>query len=230
MGAIAHFQSKNPNIKVIDHKEDAQYLSDNPRLNQIFESDILMKYFPETRFDVLDFYAAFCPISESKADQTVVEGDTLTCGDYSFEVIHTPGHHPGHISLYEPCLKALFVGDMVGMEVPFYNTRSGGVEGYLASIEKYQKLDLDLIIPSHGELIYNPDDLLAEVERKIKSREERIVVALSTSPVGLHELLPTLFRNEALFAFPGTGILLSHLDKLINEGRVRQEEEKYQIT
>ena len=96
MGAIAHFKALNPNIIIIDHEEDASYLSDNQKLNNIFESDLVAQYFPGQRFDVLEFYEAFCPISEANSDRTVVEGDTLTCGDYSFEVLHTPGHHPGH--------------------------------------------------------------------------------------------------------------------------------------
>jgi len=227
MGAIAHFKSLNPTITIIDHEEDAQYLSDNRRLNHIFESDLIPRYFPDKSFNVLDFYKAFCPISEAKSDRTVVEGDILDCGDYTFEVLHTPGHHPGHISLYESNLRALFVGDMVGMEIPFYNSRSGGVEGYLNSLKKYRNLEIDLILPSHGELIYNPYEVLSEIKKKIMSREERIVSALSKSPNTFHELLPTLFRNPALFVFPGIGILSSHLDKLKNEGRIRQEGQKY---
>jgi len=227
MGAIAHFKSLNPNITIINHKEDAQYLSDNQKLNHIFESNLVSQYFPDKSFNVMDFYKAFCPISEAESDRTVVEGDMLNCGDYTFEVLHTPGHHPGHISLYEPNLRALFVGDMVGMEIPFYNSRSGGVEGYLESIKKYRNLGIDVILPSHGELIHNPSEVLSEIEKKIMNREERILSALSKAPNTFHELLPTLFRNPAFFVFPGSGILSSHLDKLKNEVRIRQEGQKY---
>jgi glyoxylase-like metal-dependent hydrolase (beta-lactamase superfamily II) len=227
MGAIAHFKSLNPDIIIIDHEEDAQYLSDNHKLNFIFETDIVAQYFPDQRFDVMEFYEAFCPISEAKSDRTVVEGDILTCGDYSFEVLHTPGHHPGHISLYESNLKALFVGDMAGLDIPFYSSRSGGVEGYINSLKKYQNLELDLILPSHGELIYNPHELLIEIEGKIINREERLLSALSKTSIKFHDLLPILLRNSSLFIFPGTSILLSHLDKLKKEGRIRQEGQEY---
>jgi glyoxylase-like metal-dependent hydrolase (beta-lactamase superfamily II) len=116
---------------------------------------------------------------------------------------------------------------MVGMEIPFYNSRSGGVEGYLESIQKYRNLEIDIILPSHGALIHNPSEVLAEIERKIINREERILSALSKAQNSFYELLPTLFRNPALFVFPGAGILSSHLDKLKNEGRIRQEGQKY---
>ncbi|MBU2511214.1 MBL fold metallo-hydrolase [bacterium] len=229
MGAIAWFLSKQGNIKVITHEADARYLRDNTKLNHIFESDITEKYFPENKFDVIAFYQAFCPISEATEDRTVVEGDTLNCGDYSFEVIHTPGHHPGHISLYEPNVKALFVGDMAGLEVPFYNVRAGGIEGMISTMHKYQKLDIDIIIPSHGELVRNPMEIVETTLSKLKKREERLIAALSNIPVTFKELLPVLFRHEALYVFPGVGILRAHLEKLKKEGTVVEENQGYRL-
>jgi glyoxylase-like metal-dependent hydrolase (beta-lactamase superfamily II) len=43
------------------------------------------------------------------ADRTVADGDTITFGDITFTVIHTPGHSPGGISLVAD--KMVFVGD-----------------------------------------------------------------------------------------------------------------------
>jgi glyoxylase-like metal-dependent hydrolase (beta-lactamase superfamily II) len=42
-------------------------------------------------------------------DRLLEDGDTVKCGNIEFEVIHTPGHSPGGISLYAD--KAVFVGD-----------------------------------------------------------------------------------------------------------------------
>ena len=42
-------------------------------------------------------------------DRTVGEGDTISFGTITFEVIHTPGHTPGGISLHSGDL--VFVGD-----------------------------------------------------------------------------------------------------------------------
>ncbi len=229
MGAIAWFKSKKQSIRVITHEVDAQYLRDNAKLNDVFESDITEKHFPENKFDVIAFYDSFCPISEAIEDQTVVEGDTLRCGDYTFDVIHTPGHHPGHISLYEPQTKALFVGDMAGLEVPFYNVRSGGVSGMVSTIEKYRKLEIDLIIPSHGELVKNPTEIMDKTLLKLKKREERLLDALSNHPTPFKELLPVLFRNEVLYIFPGTGILRAHLSKLKDDGLVIEDDSGYRL-
>jgi hydroxyacylglutathione hydrolase len=45
----------------------------------------------------------------SQADQFIKDGDRISFGQITLEVIHTPGHSPGGISLYTP--KVVFVGD-----------------------------------------------------------------------------------------------------------------------
>jgi hydroxyacylglutathione hydrolase len=46
---------------------------------------------------------------DTPADQFLKDGDRIVFGRITLEVIHTPGHSPGGISLYTP--KDLFVGD-----------------------------------------------------------------------------------------------------------------------
>lgn len=41
------------------------------------------------------------------------EGDNLTFGKQQLEVLHTPGHTPGHVVLYHRQDKVLFVGDVL---------------------------------------------------------------------------------------------------------------------
>ncbi|MEW6441962.1 MAG: MBL fold metallo-hydrolase [bacterium] len=222
MGAIAHFRERLPGLRVVDHETDAPYLRDNTLLERIFDADLVARYFPGKRFSILDFYAAFCPISETTPDRTVTAGEVLACGDFRFEVIHTPGHHPGHISLFERSLGVLFVGDMVGLEVPFYTPSSGGVEGYLGSLRKYLALEPARIIPSHGDLIDHPREAVEGAVRKVERREERLLEALRREPRTFRELLPELVRSPAQHMFPGAAILASHLGKLVREGVVAE--------
>lgn len=46
-------------------------------------------------------------------DRLLDEGDHLTAGALRFEVLDTPGHWRGDISLYEPTASALFTGDAI---------------------------------------------------------------------------------------------------------------------
>lgn len=70
-------------------------------------------------------------------------------------VIHTPGHTPGSISLYEPVRKVLFVGDalrFIGgrlMGPPRSFTQDMGQA--LRSIEKISNLEFDVMLSGHGD-------------------------------------------------------------------------------
>ena len=46
------------------------------------------------------------------ASRIVTDGDMIDLGDRHFEVIHTPGHSPGGIALWETASQVLFSGDI----------------------------------------------------------------------------------------------------------------------
>ena len=46
-------------------------------------------------------------------DRYLKDGDTLTLGKTNFKVLHTPGHTPGHVVIYNQNLKLAFVGDVL---------------------------------------------------------------------------------------------------------------------
>jgi glyoxylase-like metal-dependent hydrolase (beta-lactamase superfamily II) len=43
----------------------------------------------------------------------LVEGDTVTVGDLTLDVYHTPGHTPGHVIFHHPASKLALVGDVL---------------------------------------------------------------------------------------------------------------------
>lgn len=48
-----------------------------------------------------------------KPDEFVDEGDTITFGNTTLEVLFTPGHSAGHISFYNPAASHIFSGDVI---------------------------------------------------------------------------------------------------------------------
>lgn len=46
-------------------------------------------------------------------DHWLQEGDTLTVGQQQLEVLHTPGHTPGHVVLFQRDSGVLFAGDVL---------------------------------------------------------------------------------------------------------------------
>lgn len=152
------------------------------------------------------------------------EGDVVPLGGYRFEVLHTPGHFPGHISLFDRESGILFGGDLVGDIVAWYTPASGGVTGYLASLEKMRAVNPRIILPSHGAVVDDPIGKLDEVRRRLLSREARMLSILSEGPISMVDLIGRMFPNEMIRFFPGTGITESHVQKLLGEGRIRRND------
>ncbi len=100
------------------------------------------------------FYAAFgMERPDIRIDFHLQEGE-LKLGKKTFQVIHTPGHSPGSISLYWPEKKALFTGDVVfPMGVGRTDFPGGDGALLLQSIERLSRLDAEWLLSGHGEVI-----------------------------------------------------------------------------
>ncbi|HBO23677.1 MAG TPA: hypothetical protein DD649_12430 [Providencia sp.] len=57
------------------------------------------------------FYIGDCP--DFTPDYWLEEGDKITCGDISFDVLHCPGHTPGHIIFVNHADKLISMGDVL---------------------------------------------------------------------------------------------------------------------
>ncbi len=82
-------------------------------------------------------------------DILLYDGDRIG----NLHVIHTPGHTPGGICLYDPTTKVLFSGDTVftGGSFGRYDFPGGDRKMLAASIERLTALDVEGLYPGHGE-------------------------------------------------------------------------------
>jgi len=81
------------------------------------------------------------------------DGDSVTAGGRTLKVIHTPGHSPGAICLYDSKDRILFSGDTVFPEGGFGRTDLPGGESYklIESLERLTTFEVDFIFPAHME-------------------------------------------------------------------------------
>lgn len=87
------------------------------------------------------------------ADRYLEEGMTLSFGDISIHVIHTPGHTPGGVCLYIPSEKLVLTGDTLFQEgVGRTDLPGGSTETIISSItEKLLMLPEETVaVPGHG--------------------------------------------------------------------------------
>jgi glyoxylase-like metal-dependent hydrolase (beta-lactamase superfamily II) len=88
---------------------------------------------------------------EFSADGVLKEGMVLDQGDWKLSVMHTPGHSPGCICLYEPSEKVLFSGDTIFQDGNIGRTDmyGGSTEQLVRSIERLTALDVQQLYPGH---------------------------------------------------------------------------------
>jgi hydroxyacylglutathione hydrolase len=90
----------------------------------------------------------------------IIVPDILLAGGEKFgelEIIHTPGHTPGGICLYDPKSKVLFSGDTVFQDGSFGRTDlyGGDSSQLIGSIKKLTLLDVNIMYPGHGDIVNN---------------------------------------------------------------------------
>lgn len=84
------------------------------------------------------------------------EGDVIGGPGGSWRVIHTPGHTPGHVCLYNDSLGALISGDHLlpreTSNVPYYPIPGyGPLRSYLKSLLRIESIKPTVVLPAHGE-------------------------------------------------------------------------------
>lgn len=80
------------------------------------------------------------------------DGDKINIGGRCIQVLHTPGHSPGHMCFWEKDRGYLFTGDLVYKDTLFAYYPSTDPEAYLASLEKVSALPVKRVFPAHHSL------------------------------------------------------------------------------
>ena len=93
------------------HHAEADLLANPTR-----EATLADPYVTDDIFDLLPpapYQSATYQVESGPATRLLSDGDVVDLGDRQFEVIHTPGHSPGGIALWEAATATLFSGDIV---------------------------------------------------------------------------------------------------------------------
>jgi glyoxylase-like metal-dependent hydrolase (beta-lactamase superfamily II) len=82
-------------------------------------------------------------------DRLLSDGDVIDLGDRQFEVIHTPGHSPGGIALYEAATGTLIAGDIVYDGDLVTDTFHSNLDDYRRSLERLARLSISIVHGGH---------------------------------------------------------------------------------
>lgn len=158
-----------------------------------------------------------------EADILLEDGDTVPVGAARLRVIHTPGHSPGHICLYDEGRRLLFSGDhvvegtMTG--TVYIGPPDGSVVQYLSSLERLRALDVEMILPGHGRPILEPQKKIEEILAHHRMRERQMMEVLRTGEKTADQIAEAIYGG--LVAGPmARGAILGRVEKLMHDGLV----------
>ncbi|KUJ40571.1 hypothetical protein ADL25_18660 [Streptomyces sp. NRRL F-5122] len=109
------------------------------------------------------------PVAPYTVDMPLDDGRILRLGDADWEIVRTPGHTPGHLSLWQPDERLLVVGDALSdYDVGWVSRALDGPEAAataLDSLKRLAALDPRVVLPSHGPVPADPDAAFANALR-----------------------------------------------------------------
>ena len=129
------------------HSAEADLLANPTRENTLADP-----YVTDEIFEALppEPYCSKCyAVKKAQATRILEDGDVIDLGDRLFEVIHTPGHSPGGIALYEKATEILFSGDILYDGPLVEDTYHSNAEDYLASMERLSKIPVRIVHGGH---------------------------------------------------------------------------------
>lgn len=160
------------------------------------------------------------------------DGEIIDCGEYSVQLIATPGHVSNHLCFLLREEQILFTGDHV-----LQGTTSvilppdGDMDAYLKALTRLLEIPLKALAPGHGSIMEEPH---AEIQKLIAhrlKREQKVLAGLdSLGASSIDELVLRVYDDVATHLIPwAKKTLLAHLIKLERDKKVSQQNDLWQL-
>jgi glyoxylase-like metal-dependent hydrolase (beta-lactamase superfamily II) len=167
------------------------------------------------------------------------DGEELRLRDRTLRVLHRPGHSPSDTVLHDEARSIALAADHLikhissnpliarplAAEPDFTGPRPRALVDYIASLQLTSEMDLDLVLPGHGEPIADHSALIDKRLRMHDRRAEKIHRLIAEEPRTAHEIALQLWGNVAVTqAYLTLSEVLGHVDLLLADGRVVERE------
>jgi glyoxylase-like metal-dependent hydrolase (beta-lactamase superfamily II) len=173
--------------------------------------------------------------ASAEITRVLTDGDTIEFRDRTLKVHFRPGHSPSDTVFEDEERKMLVAGDhLLGhissnpliVRPPDGGERPQALVTYMESLRETRAMDLDLILPGHGEPVRDHRSLIDQRFEMHERRKAKLYGLIEESPRTAHELAQALWGNIAVTqAYLTLSEVLGHTDLLVNEGRVREVDE-----
>ncbi len=164
----------------------------------------------------------------------------LRLRDRTLHVLHRPGHSPSDTILWDEQRGMLFAGDHllqrissnpvftrpIGADPEDLGVRPRALVTYIASMRRTREMNVDLVLPGHGEPFSDVRGLVEERLRLHDRRASRIHKLITNGIETADEIARAMWGNVAVTqAYLTISEVLGHTELLIEQGRVSERVE-----
>ena len=173
----------------------------------------------------------------SRVDVTRVlrDGDDVVLQDRTLQVGFRPGHSPsdtvfwdrerGHLIAGDHLLGHISSNPLITRRTDGSGERSKALIAYLDSLRLTRAMDLELVLPGHGDPVTDHRKLIDDRFAMHARRADKIHRLVTERPRTAYEIAQALWGNIAVTqAFLTLSEVLGHMDLLLADGRVREHE------
>ena len=134
-------------------------------------------------------------------DRILVDGEILQLGNQAWQILITPGHHPGHTCFLSDA--GLVAGDMLaGFGTILIPPATGDMEVYLEQLERLKNMQPHLAFPSHGPVIALPEKKFNHYIKHRTARHNKVLQAVTDGYSSVSEIAVKAY-DDTPDAHPG---------------------------
>ncbi len=168
------------------------------------------------------------PQLRGRVTRRLADGDVIVLDGpaaESWDVLHTPGHAPGHVCLFDKQSRTLVVGDMVAsVGTILIAPGDGDMKLYIDQLHRLVAMGGSLALPAHGDPIDDPSTLFRKYIQHRLAREAKVLAAVRAAGSGGADsasLVPDAYADTPAYLWPIARLSLEmHLEKLEREGEI----------
>jgi glyoxylase-like metal-dependent hydrolase (beta-lactamase superfamily II) len=171
--------------------------------------------------------------ARAEVTRVLRDGEEMRFRDRTLRVHHRPGHSPTDTIFHDGDRRILIAADhllghissnpLITRPPDGSDERPQALVTYLDSLRKTREMDVELVLPGHGDPVTDHRGLIDERFALHRRRADKIHGLLAERPRTAYEIAQALWGNIAVTqAYLTLSEVLGHVDLLLNDERVRE--------
>ena len=171
--------------------------------------------------------------ARAEVTRVLRDGEEMSFRERTLTVHHRPGHSPTDTVFHDSERRILIAADhllghissnpLITRPPEGSSERPQALVTYLDSMRATREMDVELVLPGHGDPVTDHRKLIDERFALHRRRADKIERLLAERPRTAYEVATALWGNIAVTqAYLTLSEVLGHVDLLLNDGRVRE--------